>query len=83
MSAKFLKALAAGSCRVRNVRSGEVRYYWDGAKRRDHGNIPPHTTIDIIAENPPEMTTTQWIAALRKSRSLKDLFYEGHLQVVD
>lgn len=74
MSAKLMKILATGVCRVQNVRSGQVRVYWDQGGVRKHCDIDAHTTIDLHLQAP--------IECLRKSASLKELVHQGHLVVM-
>ncbi len=77
MSAKLMKVLATGSCKVRNVRSGQVRLYWEDDKGRQNRDIAPQQEIDLIKE---------WsisVSALRKSESLRQLVHVGHLLLKD
>ncbi len=75
MSAKLMKVLSTGSCKVRNVRSGQVRLYWDGDKGRTYLDIDPAKEVDLISHVP--------LASLRKSESLKRLVHDGHLVLKD
>jgi hypothetical protein len=74
MSAKLMKILATGVCRVQNARSGQVRVYWDQGGVRRYLDIDAHTTVDLHLQAP--------IECLRKSASLRALVHEGHLLIL-
>lgn len=75
MSAKIMKALASGECRIRNNRSGEVRLYWDDGGKRKFIDLAGHSVINLLAHGPVE--------SFRKSQSLKTLAYENHISLVE
>lgn len=75
MSAKLLKSLALGHCKVKNSSNIEVSVYWkDDRRQSEHRVIRPGSELDLLRY----ATITQ----LRRSSSLKNLFNRRLLTIV-
>lgn len=76
MSAKLLKAFAAGSCTIHNRSTTEVIVYWkDNDRKMQHLVLRPGSVVDMLQH--------ATVAQLRKSPNLKDLFNDGHLKMAE
>jgi len=74
MSAKLLKSLAKGKCRVQNAITGEVVIYWPGEKVLDSLVIRSGQDVNLMSYASVDQ--------LRRSPNLKSLVNAGHLRVL-